>query len=378
MTRLSRFYDGPIIDVDVHERWRSVTEIVDRLPRRWREHLHGLTGGPRAALMPAGVSYPFQRGVNKRLDALPPDGLGTDFELMRAQLLDRYPIEVANLSFDIGQEVAQRDPDLGAALARAMNDWVLETWLPRDDRLRTAIVIATEIPEDGAREIHRVGDHPGVTEVLFSWNGLGKPLGHPIYDPIYRAAEELRLPIVLHGAAGEVEAGVAHTAAGGLPGSRLEWHTLLQQPSLTHVASFIVHGTFEKFPGMRLMLAETGIAWFPAFVWSLDAHYATLRAESDWVRRLPSEYIREHVRLSTQPFELTPRKEQMIELLEAFGGMDDMLCFSSDWPHWDADDPFYIAGRLPRSWLPKVFYANARSFLRLDAVPEPVAAGGVA
>lgn len=90
-----------------------------------------------------------------------------------------------------------------------------------------------------------------------------------------------------------------------------------------------------------------------------------LRAESTHVRELPSEYFRRHIKLSTQPFELTPRKEQLIELLEAFGGMEDLLCFSSDYPHWDADDPFAVATRIPRSWLANVFYENARSILRL-------------
>ncbi|MQA87924.1 MAG: amidohydrolase family protein [Streptosporangiales bacterium] len=371
-------YEGPIIDVDVHARWRNGAEIVERLPKRWRDFVAASPDGPRGALMPAGVSYPFQRGVNKRLDAVPKDGLGTSYELLRAQLLDPYPIEVVNLGFDIGQEVAQHNPYFAAAIARAMNEWVLETWLPLDSRLRTAIVVPTEFPEEAADEIHRLGEHPGVTEVLFSWNGLGKPIGHPAYDPIYRAAEELDLPIAIHGAAGELEDGAAHTAAGGLPNSRLEWHTLLQQPTLTHFASFVVHGTFEKFPRLKVMLIETGIAWVPAFLWSLDAHHRALRAESEWVRRLPSEYFREHVKLSTQPLELTERKKQLIELLEAFGGMDELLCFASDYPHWDADDPFYIATRLPKEWLPKVFYENARSFLRLRTASEPRVTQGAA
>jgi predicted TIM-barrel fold metal-dependent hydrolase len=359
-------YEGPIIDVDVHERWRSPAEIVERLPRRWRDLVNASPDGARQLLMPAGISYPFQRGVNKRMDAYPTDGApGTDFETFRRQLLDRCRVEVANLTFDIGQEVAQPNPYLGMAIASAMNDWVLETWIPCDSRLRTVMVIPTDFPEEAAREITRVGENPRVSEVLFTWNALGKPLGHPVYDPIYRAAQELDLPIGIHGAAGEIEGGAAQPTAGGLPNSRLEWHTLLQQPSLTHFASMVVHGTFEKFPRLRLMLIETGIAWVPNFVWKLDAHYSVLRAESDWVRRLPSEYFRDHVRLSTQPLELTPSREQLIALLEAFGGMDDLLCFASDYPHWDADDPLHIGSRLPPDWLPKVFYENARTWLRL-------------
>ena len=373
MARQASNFEYPIIDVDVHQRWRQSEELLDLLPEKWRRYALGRTGGKPAALMPAGLSYPFHRGVNKRLEAVPEDGKGTSFELMKQQYLDQYPsVEIVNLTFDVGQEVAQRNPEYSAALAHAMNDWVAGTWLTYDRRMRTAIVVPTELPDLGADEIHRMAPNPKVTGVLIAWNPFGKPLGHPVYDPIYRAAEEEGLPIIIHGAAGETEGGLAHTAAGGLPGSRLEWHTLLQQPTLTHLASFVVHGTFEKFPNLKVMVVETGLAWIPNFFWRLDAFQSEMRAESDWVRQLPSDYLRQHVKFSTQPFELTPRKEQLVELFEAVGGMDELLCFSSDYPHWDADDPFYVAGRLPAEWLPKVFSENARSMLRL----LPVHAGG--
>jgi hypothetical protein len=44
--------------------------------------------------------------------------------------------------------------------------------------------------------------------------------------------------------------------------------------------------------------------------------------------------------------------------------MDDQLCFSTDYPHWDADTPAYIRRRLPPEWHRKVFYENALSALR--------------
>lgn len=375
MTDPTRVFEHSIIDVDVHQRWRRTDELLSRLPARWREYATGRTGGAATAFVPAGLSYPFHRGVNKRLEAVPEDGMGTSFELMKTQYLDAYPsVEAVNLTFDIGQEVAQRNPEYSAALSSAMNDWVVETWLPYDSRLRTVIAVPTELPERAAEEIHRMASQPKVTGVLFAWNAFGKPLGHPVYDPIFRAAHEEGLPLIIHGAAGETEGGLAHTAAGGIPGSRLEWHTLLQQPTLTHLASFVAHGTFEKFPGLKVMVVESGLAWIPNFLWRLDAFTTELRAESDWVRQRPSDYLRQHVKFSTQPFELTPRKEQLIELFEAVGGMEDLLCFSSDYPHWDADDPFYVASRLPKSWLPKVFSENAREMLRLLPVVEEVSA----
>lgn len=371
MGRQARTFDYTIIDVDVHQRWRRSVEILDRLPTRWRDYAVSRTGGIVTAFMPAGLTYPFQRGVNKRLESVPEDGMGTSFELMKSQYLDEYPsVEAVNLTYDIGQEVAQRNPEYSAVLSSAMNDWVSETWLNYDSRMRTAIVAPPELPDRAAAEIHRMAPNPKVTGVLIAWNPFGKPLGHPVYDPIYRAAEEEGLPIILHGAAGETEGGLAHTSAGGLPGSRLEWHTLLQQPTLSHLASFVTQGTFEKFPKLKVMVLETGLAWIPNFFWRLDRFWPEMRAESDWVKRLPSEYLREHVKFSTQPMELTPRKEQLIEYFEAFGGMEDLLCFSSDYPHWDADDPFYVASRLPAEWLPKLFSENARSMLRLLPVEQ--------
>lgn len=366
MARQNKEFEHPIIDVDVHQRWRQPEELLDRLPGRWREYAQGRTGGKAAAFMPAGLTYPVQRGVNKRLEAVPEDGKGTSFQLMKEQYLDRYPtVEAVNLTFDIGQDVAQRNPEYSAALSCAMNDWVAETWLTYDHRMRTAIVVPTELPDRAADEIHRMAPNPKVTGVLIAWNPFGKPLGHPVYDPIWRACEAEGLPVILHGAAGETEGGLAHTSAGGLPGSRLEWHTLLQQPTLSHLASFVVHGTFEKFPKLKVMVVETGLAWIPNFFWRLDKYLPEMRAESAWVQQRPSDYIRQHVKFSTQPFELTPHKEQLVELFEAVGGMEDLLCFSSDYPHWDADDPFYVASRLPESWLPKIFSKNAKEMLRL-------------
>jgi uncharacterized protein len=60
------------------------------------------------------------------------------------------------------------------------------------------------------------------------------------------------------------------------------------------------------------------------------------------------------------------------------GGIDDMLCFATDYPHWDLDDPTFIASRIPRAWWPKVFYRNAAKVYGWQDDPQfaaPVLAG---
>jgi uncharacterized protein len=353
-----------LIDCDVHHTWKTAKEVVAYLPRQWREMVEGRGEESFFPISPAITFYPPALGTNKRVDAYSPGGAppGSDYETLRTQLLDAFPIDYVILSYDIGANGAIPNLYLATQLVSAMNDWSIDCWLNRDDpRLRGAILVPTQIPEDGAREVRRLGSHPKMAEVLLVANGMGKPFGHPVYHPIYEAAIEQGLPVAIHNG-GDQPIGTSQMSAGGMPNLRLEFHTLAPQSTIHHFVSFITHGVFEKYPDLKLLLVEIGVSWVPWCLWTLDAHYRELKAESPWIKKLPSEYFRDHVRLSTQPLEASPKKGQLIQLLEAFGGMDDVLMFATDYPHWDTDDPLYISRRLPAGWLQKVFHGNAESF----------------
>jgi predicted TIM-barrel fold metal-dependent hydrolase len=373
-------YAGPIIDSDVHHNWKTDEEIISRLPAEWRNYVLSPGGGRRLPIRSSGFAYAHPRGgVNKRLETFPADGspAASDYGLLKEQLLDRFHVERAILAYDlISSHAALPNPEFANALIRAINDWVVEGWLSiNDDRLCGVVFIPVETPDVGAAEIRRMARHARVAEARLPWT-LGKPFGHPIYDPIYKAAVENGLPVSLHIHGGESQGGLAHHNAAGRANTFLEFHALLAQPTFHHVASLVTHGVFERFPDLKFLLVETGVAWIPWLLWALDSQYENLKRESAWVKRLPSEYFRDHIRVTTQPLELTDEPGQLIELLEAFGGLEDVLCFSSDYPHWDFDDPRYIAGKLPTSWHRKVFYENAQAFYG-DRLGHPsVAASG--
>jgi hypothetical protein len=127
-----------------------------------------------------------------------------------------------------------------------------------------------------------------------------------------------------------------------------------------HLSSLLVEGVFEKFPGLRFLFNEYGFLWIPWLVWGLDSRFEILRRENPLLRRRPSEYFREYVWSSTQPIagEADPRR--VIRLLEAWdGGLDDKLCYASDYPHWDTESPQHVLPRLPRAWRSKVMSENA-------------------
>ena len=74
-------------------------------------------------------------------------------------------------------------------------------------------------------------------------------------------------------------------------------------------------------------------------MWRMDTAWTLLKSEVPHLKRLPSEYIREHVYLTTQPVEEPHKPQQFLQMLEQFGDMVDHILFASDYPHWDSDDP---------------------------------------
>jgi predicted TIM-barrel fold metal-dependent hydrolase len=152
-----------------------------------------------------------------------------------------------------------------------------------------------------------------------------------------------------------------------MPMNRLEYYGVLNQPGMHHLASFLAHGVFDRFPGLRVLVLETGLNWFPWIVWQLDGHFETLRRENPWLSERPSTYLRRHVRLSTQRMEPGRRPMDQAELLGAVDGIEEMIVFSTDYPHWDADQIDYVSRHFPREWLPALFHDNALALFGWDA-----------
>lgn len=346
-----------VIDCDVHHARRTDEELLDYLPKAWREY--AFAPGP-AGIVPLTVrdGYPNPHGFH-RLETYPPAGgpPGSDLRLIDEQLLTPNRTRRAVLTYGDDMHVSgHHNPYFATALARALNDWTIERWLDADPRLTASIIVAAQLPNEAAEEIRRLADEPRMVQVLLGDNPTKQPFGHPIFHPIYEAAAETGRPIAIH--AGANDWANPPATGGGTANTYLEAHTLWPQAVMTHFVSFVAHGVFEKFPDLKLLLIEAGAAWIAPLLWRYDTEYKGLRREVPWLRRLPSEYFADHVWATTQPLELSPKREQVVEALSWFGGKDKLV-FSSDYPHWDADDLAYLEQRLPASWHDKIFFENA-------------------
>ena len=93
----------------------------------------------------------------------------------------------------------------------------------------------------------------------------------------------------------------------------------------------------------------------------MDKHWARLRSEVPHLKRPPSEYVREQVWFTTQPMEEPARASQLIDLFDRIGW--DRILFSTDYPHWDFDDPRYaFKAPLSEAQRDQLLYQNAQAF----------------
>jgi len=347
-----------VIDCDVHPQIGDVEGFLAYVEPAQREWFR--RQGPTLGLPGYPWSHPiswFRQDVEG--DAGPP---GAVVEDVRRDVLEATSADLGILNADDAIAVSlMPSPYRAAALARAHNDWLREQWLDREPRLRGAIVCPAQDPRAAADEIRRVAADARFVQVLLC-GGSERPYGDPRYLPIFEAAVECELPVAIH-SGGEGMGIAAQPGGAGPPTFYVEWHTLGSACStMAHLVSLLCHGTFDRLPGLRVMLLEGGVAWLPGILWRLDTNWRGLRAEVPWLERKPSEAAREHVRLTTQPLEHTDGRDDLLfELLEAVGA-PDILCFASDYPHWDFDDPAFVLRRLPESWRQQVLHANAAAF----------------
>lgn len=356
-----------MIDCDVHNGWNSAEVLLPYMDQNFRDYLaRGELPGGRDSFPHGHRAWLHPEGY-MRYDSIPPDGSApaSDYAFMRDQLLDPYNVDYAILLGEESMEVSTlANPYYASALARAYNDWVLDTWASQDDRLRVSIVVAPQDPQGAAAEIRRLGAHPSVVQVLMT-SGSQRPYGDPLYHPIWEAASQMHLPVAAHlGGQGGINATPTGT---GSPTYFWEAHAMLCETGMGHIASLLAHGVFERFPNTKFVLIECGVAWVPSILWRLDADYQALRKETPWLKRLPSEYAREFLRVTTQPLERPKNPEGMWASLDDIGGRE-MLMFASDYPHWDFDDPFLTP--FPTEWRADIMDGNARA---LYGLPERVA-----
>jgi predicted TIM-barrel fold metal-dependent hydrolase len=348
--------EGGVVDVDVHVTLPSVDTIVGYLDPTWREYVEetGFQAPPSPVTL-----YPPNAPTTIDPRWRTPDGPlpGTTPASIVEHVLEPSGADVAILTCYWGVE-SIRHPDFAAALARAVNDWLIAEWLDADPRFRMSMVVPAQVADEAAAEIDRIGADPRIVQVLLPVRS-SKLYGNRQWHPMFEAMERQGLVAGIH-YGGNPEGPPTPT---GWPAYFIEDHAGITPIYIAQLASMIGEGLFEKFPGLRASFLESGFAWLGPALWRLDKEWKGLRREVPWVQRPPSETIRERIRFSTQPIDAGP-PEAFRKALEWIAA-EDLLVYASDFPHGHEGDIDGLLAHFAPADHAKIMSGNARAHYAL-------------
>jgi predicted TIM-barrel fold metal-dependent hydrolase len=362
-TKISETLSGAairLIDCDVHQLFSDICVLFPYLPRHYVEHIKDF--GPMLPVL--GQTNMPGAGARTDLWEESEGNPATLPEVCRTKHLDAYGVDVAILTGGMGPYSAavHSNPDYAAAYCRAYNDWTLEHWVATDSRFRASIHISPTDPVLAVAEIDRLGSRSEFVQVMMP-GGARFPYGNRHYHSIYAACERHGLPVCVHfGAEGAGTAGPPTGA--GYPTYYFEMRMARPQIAMAHVVSLICEGVFEKFRDLRFLFIEQDTFWVSGLMWQMDSDWKALRDYTPWVKRLPSEYLRGHIRFGSQPMPDLSRKADLKTYLDWLHG-EEVLVFASDFPHWDWDEPSTFLAGFPDSIRNRVMAGNARDLYGL-------------
>jgi uncharacterized protein len=355
-----------IVDCDAHN-MAFPNDLEPYLPSRWRSYL-----GSYGLRTPSELGLVRARFMACRTDAWPPNGKspGSDPAFFRQELLDRWNIDRAILNssaMGMQQYLGGNQPrEFSAALLAASNQWAADEWLASDDRFYSSICSMFEDRELGEPELRRWADDPRFVQILLPFR-TRQPIGNPTYWWMFELAVEHGLPVVFHPGS----LGNNSVTASGWPSFYFEDHVGLPQALFAQVASLVFEGVFDRFPDLRIVIAEGAWSWVRPYGWRLDRAWREHRDEVPHLQRAPSEYLAEHFWFTSQPIEEPETPAQFQEAWDVLA-LEDRLMYSSDYPHWDFDAPGEALPRvLPEDTQRRIYGENALALYPRILGPSP-------
>ena len=360
--------DVLIVDCDVHandppeaiapycdQPWRTSLEYLGTVPRRYLDAPGYAPGNTMDPPLPdRGQTHRTVVSAQQMRDDL--DDLSVDYAIM-------FP------DFLLRMAVLPR-VDYAAAVGRAYNAWLADQWVDPKRGLYGTVLAAPQDPEDAAREIRKYAKVDGFVGVYLPTCAVRPLWGNQKYDPIPEAAQEVGFPVMLHSVGGIVHPNFPFNVDDLV--TQFGRHTVEHEFALmANVFSMLETGLPVRYPDLKVVFTEGGFSWVPFVMWRMDKEYHELRHNAPLLEEPPSHYIRDFY-YCTQPIEEPERLQDLVTLLDMFGGADRVV-FASDWPHHDFDHPDHVMRMpFPAETKRKIMGANALQLFGLEA-PVPAA-----
>lgn len=274
---------------------------------------------------------PKNKELVKKLSAIGRAGIDDDgyragTPKLRLEDMDRDGLAASVVYGPLSLGFPITDAVLQDATYAAWNDWAADEFnAVAPDRLCALAFLPFHSADAAATELERCASlgHRGAIVDAFRID-----LGDPSWDRLWAAAESAGLPISFH-----INGGISPNLSYQIgKWQSAAFATLLPMQLDEPLATMVFSGALERHPGLRLVLAESGIGWLPYFLSRMDSEWHELRSKLDYAPKAPpSQLVHSQVILT---FEQEPLAEQFIPLVGASSCM-----WASDYPHTDSTFP---------------------------------------
>ena len=266
----------------------------------------------------------------------------------RLAKLDEQGLEVAWLFPTLGCGIEQplrHDAEACHAAFHAFNQWLHDDWgFSYRDRLFAAPMLTLMDPERAVADLEWALERDARVVFLrpapvYKTGGSTSP-ADPCHDPFWARVHEAGITVAFHaGDSGYGRQAAAWESRGQMEGFRgfaLGMAMLPGRAIMDTLAALIVHGLFDRFPGLRVASIENGGFWVP---W-LFKNLKKAHGQMDWAfKGDPLETFRRNISVA-------PYFEDDFQEIAGLIGVDRVL-FGSDFPHAEGlADPMSFTAEL--------------------------------
>ena len=248
----------------------------------------------------------------------------------RLQLLDKEGMAKSILYPTIGLlwECETMDAALSAAYCAAYNRWIADFCRDSGGRLAPIAHLSLGDPDAAARELERAVKDGCKGAFVAPFTISRRPHGDPAHDRIFAIAQESGIPLAIHPTLEPPAFGVHHRYDGF--GWAAWYLDLFAGQGVQHAfATFFQLGVFDRFPGLKVVVLESGAGWIGYFLDRADAIFnGTTIAQTVRLKEKPSYYFKERCFISADPDERT-----IAGMMQHVG--ENKFFWASDYPHPD-------------------------------------------
>jgi predicted TIM-barrel fold metal-dependent hydrolase len=229
------------------------------------------------------------------------------------------------------------DTDLQRACFHVYNEWLADFCAHNPKRLIGTALISLEDIALGVKELEHCAKRGLKGAMIWGSPPKDKPYSSTVYDPLWQAASECRMPLSLHvitGKGKDSDLSKVNDALTGGAGrvSMGEIYANLIHEVQQSLSSIIFGGVLERFPKLIIVSAENDVGWVPHYMYRLDHAWEKFNAiMPNPLPMKPSEYIRRQMFATFQDDPVGPAAYKL------FGAANYM--WASDFPHTDSTWP---------------------------------------